>query len=676
MNKHYPHLLSPLDLGFITLKNRVVMGSMHTGMEDRKRYFGELAEYYRARARGGVGLIVTGGISPSVASWLKPFSGKLNGSNEITRHKELTEAVHSEQGAICMQILHSGRYGYHPFIVAPSSIKSPISPFKPRALNENEVNSQIDDIANCAVLAREANYDGVEIMGSEGYFINEFLVTRTNKRVDKWGGNYQNRMRVAIEAVKRTRQKCGDDFIIIYRLSMLDLVPEGSTFDEAIQLAKEIEKAGATIINTGIGWHEARIPTIATMVPRGAFTWVTGKMKEHISIPLITSNRLNNPQNAEDCIARGDSDLVSMARPLLADPNFVLKAKAGKPAEINTCIACNQACLDHIFENKRVTCLVNPQACYETSLNVKFTKKKKRVAVVGAGPAGLSCAITLSQRGHIVTIFEASSEIGGQFNLSKRIPGKEEFNETIRYYKQMIIKNNIKLFLRHKTTSKELVEKKYDAIVIATGAKPKRPNIKGINHPKVLDYQELLTGKRQVGESVAIIGAGGIGFDIADYLSHPSEIKPDDIDSFLTQWGIDKTLKARGGIEGMKQNFLHSNRKIYLLQRKKTKLGKNLGKTSGWIHRITLKNREVEMLPGVKYLFINEEGIHISIAGKEKTLVVDNIVICAGQISQRELYRDLKNEGIPLYLIGGAKKAAELDAETAIREGFLVAQSI
>ncbi|MCW8890810.1 MAG: NADPH-dependent 2,4-dienoyl-CoA reductase [Sedimenticola sp.] len=678
MQKHYPNLLKPLDLGFTTLKNRVLMGSMHTGLEDRKSDFPKLARYFAERAKGGVGLMVTGGFAPTRAGWLSPFASKLTHRFEVARHRQVTESVHKEGGKICLQILHAGRYGYTPINVAPSAIKSPITPFKPRALSERGIKKQIKGFVRCAVFAQQAGYDGVEIMGSEGYLLNEFLVEHTNKRTDSWGGNYSNRMRLPIEIIRLTRQAVGNEFIIIFRLSMLDLIEKGSDLDEIVTLAKAVEAAGATLINTGIGWHEARIPTIATMVPRAAFTWVTRKLRAEVTIPLITTNRINTPEVAEDVLARGDADMVSMARPMLADPEFVRKASEGRADEINTCIACNQACLDHVFSKQRATCLVNPRACYETELNYlpAAPEKRKRMAVVGAGPAGLACATLAAHRGHEVHLYDSEKRIGGQFNMARQIPGKAEFNETLRYFSRQIELSGVHLHLGQHVSSDLLVSDGFDAVVIATGVSPRTPPIEGIDHPKVLSYIDVLRDHKPVGERVAIIGAGGIGFDVAEYLAHNGKSGDQDIDTFLNEWGIDKQLAARGGVAGVKRQIVRTFREITLLQRKTTKPGAGLGKTTGWIHRETLKHRAVKMLAGVQYERIDDEGLHIKIGETAQLLEVDNVIICAGQESRKPLYMAMEESGVPTYLIGGAKLAGELDAKRAIRDGATLAAEL
>lgn len=671
----YPHLLKPLDLGFTTLKNRVLMGSMHIGLEEAPQGYKRMAAFYAERAKGDVGLIVTGGVSPNDDGVVFSHGTKLDTVEEAEKHKVITQAVHEAGGKIAMQILHTGRYSYQANNVAPSAIQAPINPIKPKALSSAEVEQTIDDFANCAKLAQYAGYDGVEIMGSEGYLINEFIAARTNHRDDEWGGSYENRIRFPIEIVKRTRALVGENFIIIYRLSMLDLVEGGSSFDEVIQLAKEIEKAGATIINTGIGWHEARIPTIATKVPRAAFTWVTEKLKGEVSIPLITSNRINTPEMAEHVLASGHADMVSMARPMLADAEFVLKASQGRSDEINTCIGCNQACLDHIFSMKIATCLVNPRACYETELIFKEAQIQKNIAVIGAGPAGLSFAVYAADRGHKVKVFEASHQIGGQFNIAKTVPGKEEFYETLRYFgRQIELRPNIELVLNHKATYEELSQANFDEIVVATGVTPRQLQFDGIDHPKVLSYLQVLRERIPVGQRVAIIGAGGIGFDTAEYLTHEGESGSLNPEKFYAEWGIDTQYEHVGGLKQPKVE--DSEREIYLLQRKAAAVGAGLGKTTGWIHRTGLKNRQVKMLAGVQYDKVDDQGLHITVDGKPSVLEVDHVVICAGQESFTAMYEQLKEDGKNVHLIGGAKEAGELDAKRAIRQGAELAATL
>lgn len=672
----YKHIFEPLDLGFTTLKNRILMGSMHTGLEEEKNGIEKIAVYYAERAKGGVGLIVTGGIAPNIQGWTAPFSARMSTKKHAREHKVITDAVHKEGGKICMQILHSGRYGYHPLTVAPSKIQAPINPFKPFALKQSGIRRTLKDFVNSAKLAQEAGYDGVEIMGSEGYLINQFIVTRTNQRTDNYGGSYENRMRLAIEIVRKTREAVGENFIIIYRLSMLDLVEKGSTWQEVVQLGKEIEKAGATIINTGIGWHESRIPTIATSVPRAAFTWVTQKMKEELSIPLVTSNRINMPETAEKVLAEGHADMVSMARPFLADPEWVNKAAQERDDEINTCIACNQACLDHAFQKKVASCLVNPRACHETELNYNKTKRSKKIAVVGAGPAGLAASTIAAQRGHQVTLFDADKEIGGQFNIAKQIPGKEEFYETIRYFGKQIELHNVNLKLNTKVTAEDLANGGFDEIILATGIQPRTPKIDGINHEKVLNYIDVLKLKKPVGKKVAVIGAGGIGFDLSEYLAHEGESTSQNIDAWLQEWGIDKSLEARAGIEGVKAEFEPSPREIFMFKRSKGKFGGKLGKTTGWIHRAVLKKKNVQFINEVQYTKIDDEGLHYVQNEEQKVLPVDNVVICAGQTPFKELLEPLEAKGVMVHVIGGADVAAELDAKRAINQGSRLAASL
>lgn len=672
----YKHIFEPLDLGFTSIKNRVLMGSMHTGLEEEKNGYDKIATYYAERARGGVGLIVTGGISPNMQGWTAPFSARMTTKKHARKHKKITDAVHKEGGKICMQILHTGRYAYHPLSVAPSAIKSPISPFKPFQLKESGIKRTIKDFVSCAKLAQSAGYDGVEIMGSEGYLINQFIAKRTNKRTDKWGGSYENRMRLPIELIKETRAAVGKNFIIIYRLSMLDLVENGSSWEEIVTLAKEVEKAGASIINTGIGWHEARIPTIATSVPRAAFTWVTQRMKEEVNIPLVTSNRINMPNVAEKVLAEGHADMISMARPFLADPEWVNKAKEGREEEINTCIACNQACLDHVFEKKIASCLVNPRACNETELNYHSVSKSKRIAVVGAGPAGLAAATVAAQRGHQVTLFDAENEVGGQFNIAKQIPGKEEFYETIRYFNKQLELHQVEIQLNRRVNADDLLQGNFDEIVLATGITPRTPKIEGIEHPKVLTYIDVLKHKKAVGKRVAVIGAGGIGFDVSEYLTHEGESTSQNIDAWLQEWGIDKTMQARSGIEGMRPKFHPSPREIFMFKRSTGKFGGNLGKTTGWIHRANLKKRRVQFINEVQYTKIDDAGLHYTQQGEQKVLAVDHIVICAGQLPFKELLQPLTDKGVNVHVIGGADVAAELDAKRAIDQGSRLAAKL
>ena len=661
----YPHLLQPLNLGFTTLKNRVIMGSMHTGLEEEKNGYDRMAAYFAERAKGQVGLIVTGGIAPNRQGWTAPFTSKITNKREANRHKKITKAVHENDGKICMQILHSGRYGYHPFAVAPSAIKSPISPFKPWALSKMGVNRTIRHFVRAAKLAQHAKYDGVEIMGSEGYLINEFVSAKTNKRTDKWGGEFENRIQFPLDIIRRTREAVGESFILIFRLSMLDLVEEGNTWEETVHFAKEIEKAGATIINTGIGWHEARVPTIATMVPRAGFSWVTEKMMKEIKIPLITTNRINSPEKAEEILVKGHAHMVSMARPFLADPEIIKKAIEGREEEINTCIGCNQACLDHVFKQKTASCLVNPRACHETILNYTPTPAPKTIAVIGAGPAGLAAATVTAKRGHKVTLFETHTEIGGQFNIAKLIPGKEEFYETLRYFANEIKIHGVELKLNTKATATEL--KQFDEVIIATGIKPRQIKLKGIDNENVLDYEDVLKLGKPVGKKVAIIGAGGIGFDVAEFLSHEGESPSLDTNLFLKEWGIDGTNSVRGGL--LKPNPHPSPREITMLQRSDSKIGKDLGKTTGWIHRQSLKMKKVTMLNGVSYDKIDEKGIHITINEKKQLIEADTIVVCAGQLSVNLLHEELIKLGKTPHLIGGGKNAKKIDAQRAIREG-------
>jgi len=682
----FPHLSEPLDLGFTTLPNRLLMGSMHTGLEDRVWNYDKLTAYFVERARGGAGLMVTGGIAPNRRGSLAPLASKLTNRWEVMRHRKLTEGVHEAGGRICMQILHAGRYAYHPFSVAPSAIKAPINPFKPSALSTSGVEKHIRDFVRCAGLAQKAGYDGVEVMGSEGYFINQFLVPRTNHRSDEWGGSFENRMRVPVEIVRRTREAVGEHFIIIYRLSMLDMLADGNSFDEVVQLGKAIEQAGATIINTGIGWHETRIPTIATSVPRAAFTWVTRKMRDEVSVPLVTTNRINMPETAEKVLADGDADMISMARPFLADPDWVVKAQSGRVDEINTCIACNQACLDHVFENRKATCLVNPRAARETELVIEKTLSPKRIAVVGAGPAGLAAATTAAQRGHSVTLFDGDDRIGGQFNMAKRIPGKEEFVETLRYFNRLIELHAVDVRLGQRVDVSGLAEKSFDEIIIATGVLPRDPRINGQDHPMVLSYLDVLKGNKPVGERVAVIGAGGIGFDVSEFLLHdnvPETPDPEQVDvkDFFDEWGVDTAFETRGGVEGVEPDRDTPPRKIWMTQRSKGKPGAGLGKTTGWIHRKTLKNHGVEMLSGIAYDRIDDAGLHLIVGDNgdgetRRLLEVDNVVLCTGQISENTLYESLKEAGHPVHLIGGAKLAAELDAKRAIDEGTRLAATL
>jgi 2,4-dienoyl-CoA reductase (NADPH2) len=670
----YPSLFAPLDLGFTTLKNRVLMGSMHTGLEEHPEGAERLAAFYAERARHGVALIVTGGVAPALSGVGMEGGAVLNDVSQLPQHRIVTDAVHKEGGKIALQILHTGRYSYQPHLVAPSAIQAPINRFKPHALTHDEILALIADFSRCAALAREAGYDGVEIMGSEGYLINEFLAARTNQRDDEWGGDYARRMRFAVDVVRAVRARVGTDFIIVFRLSMIDLVEGGGTFDETVQLAQAIEAAGATIINTGIGWHEARIPTIATAVPRAAFSWVTRKLKGKVSIPLVTTNRINDPQVADDVLANGDADMVSMARPFLADAELLSKAQSDRADEINTCIGCNQACLDQIFVGKVTSCLVNPRACHETKMPIVPAVKIKRLAVVGAGPAGLAFAVNAASRGHAVTLFDAAAEIGGQFNIAKQIPGKEEFYETLRYYRKMIALTGVDLRLNHFVTAPDLAG--FDDVILASGIAPRTPEIEGIDHPKVLSYLDVLRDKVTVGEKVAIIGCGGIGFDTAMYLSQPGEATSQNIAEFCVEWGIDTSLNQSGGLRPEGPQLPKSPRQIVMLQRKASKPGEGLGKTTGWIHRTTLLSRGVKMIPAVSYQKIDDDGLHVTIGGEPQLLRVDQVILCAGQEPRRELADPLREAGIAVHLIGGCDVAMELDARRAIAQGTKLALAI
>lgn len=673
----YPHLRAPLDLGFTILKNRTLMGSMHTGLEEKPNGFERMAAYFAERARGGVGLMVTGGIGPNAEGGVYAGAAKLTTVEEAEKHRIVTRAVHEAGGKICMQILHAGRYAYNPKQVAPSAIQAPINPFKPNELDEEGIEKQIQDFVTCSQLAQQAEYDGVEIMGSEGYFINQFLAAHTNQRTDRWGGSYENRMRLAVEIVRRVREAVGPNFIIIFRLSMLDLVEGGSTWDEIVTLAKAIEAAGATLINTGIGWHEARIPTIATKVPRAAFTKVTAKLRGEVKIPLITTNRINTPEVAEQVLAEGDADMVSMARPFLADPDFVNKAAEGRADEINTCIGCNQACLDHTFGGKLTSCLVNPRACHETELNYIPVAQAKKIAVVGAGPAGLAAATVAAERGHSVTLFDAAAEIGGQFNVAKRVPGKEEFFETLRYFKRKLETSGVDLRLNTRVSADDLAKGGFDEVILATGIAPRTPEIPGVDHPKVIGYLDAILQRKPVGQKVAVIGAGGIGFDVSEFIIHQGESTSLSREAFWKEWGIDRALEARGGVKGVQAQPHAAARQVFLLQRKKSKVGDGLGKTTGWIHRTGLKNKQVQMLNSVEYLKVDDAGLHIRIAeGEPQVLPVDTVIICAGQDPLRELHQSLVDAGQSVHLIGGADVAAELDAKRAINQGSRLAAEL
>ncbi|WP_327347780.1 NADPH-dependent 2,4-dienoyl-CoA reductase [Streptomyces europaeiscabiei] len=668
----YPHLLSPLDLGFTTLPNRVLMGSMHVGLEEAERGFERMAEFYAARARGGVGLIVTGGIAPNEAGRPHEGGAKLTTDAEAEKHREITDAVHREGGRIAMQILHFGRYAYHRDLVAPSALQAPISPYVPHALTDAEVEQTIDDYVRAARLARQAGYDGVEIMGSEGYLINEFIAAGTNRRDDRWGGSYENRMRFPVEIVRRVREAVGEDFIVVYRLSMLDLVPGGSSFDEVVTLAKAAEAAGATIINTGIGWHEARIPTIATSVPRGAYSWVTRRLMGAVSVPLVTTNRINTPEVAEELLADGHADMVSMARPMLADPDFVNKAREGRSDAINTCIGCNQACLDHVFSGEITSCLVNPRACHETELVLSPTRLRKRVAVVGAGPAGLACAVSAAERGHEVTLFDAASEVGGQLNVARKVPGKQEFDETLRYFRHQLDAHGVDVRLDTRVEADDLTA--YDEVVVATGVTPRIPELPGVDHPKVLGYLDVLRDGAPVGDRVAVLGAGGIGFDVAEFLTDGGEKTSEDPAAYFRQWGVDMDYRAPGGLAAPERPA--PPRSVHLLQRKTSKVGAGLGKTTGWIHRTELKHRGVTMVPGVQYDLIDDAGLHVTVDGVPQVLEVDTVVLCTGQDPRRGLYDELIAAGRSAHLIGGADVAAELDAKRAIKQGTELAAAL
>ena len=672
---NYPHLLAPLDLGITTLKNRVMMGSMHTMLEEMDDLT-PLADFYAARVRGGVGLIVTGGMAVNDISFAGWHGAKgVYREKDAERHNVVTKSVHREGGKILLQLLHLGRDAFSPEAISASPVKSPLRSFTPRELSHDSILEQIEAYAHSALMAKKVGYDGVEIMGSEGYFLHQFLIERTNRRTDQWGGSHENRMRISLETVKAVREKAGDNFIIMYRFPIIDLLEMGSTFDEALIFAKELEKLGVNILNGGIGWHESRVPTTHTVVPRAAFTWVTEKFRKHLKTPIVTSNRINTPAVAEQVLAEGHADIVSLARPMLADPDFVNKAIEGREDEINTCIGCNQACLEHTMSMppKLVSCLVNPLACHETEIKLTKTDNPKHIAVVGAGTSGMAFAVYASGRGHTVTLFDAAREIGGQLNLAKKVPGKEEFYETLRYYKRMIEKNKVNLVLNTKVSPSMLNEGRYDEIVLATGVTPRIPEIDGIHHNKVLTYIDVLKGAK-VGYKVAIIGAGGIGFDVAEYLSHHGKSNSLDIPSFMKAWGVDMTLKARSAIEGIKPELAPSVREIFLLQRKETKLGKTLAKTAGWIHRLELRKKKINMMPGCHYIKIDDEGLHISVGDKTKILDIDHVVICSGQKSERSLMDDLNCNNV--HLIGGADVAAELDAKRAIDQACRLADSI
>ncbi|MBO3742497.1 NADPH-dependent 2,4-dienoyl-CoA reductase [Actinoplanes flavus] len=657
----YPHLLSPLDLRHTTLRNRVVMGSMHTKLEDRHQDLPKLAAFFAERARGGVGLMVTGGYAPTWRGWLAPFGSRMTRESHAVAHRVVTDAVHEHGGKILLQVLHAGRYGYHPFTLGASAKKSPITPFRPRAMSSRQVDRTATAFARAALLARRGGYDGVEIMGSEGYLINQFLAARTNDRTDAWGGSAAKRMRFPLEIVRRTRELVGDDFILQYRISLLDLVDDAQSWEETVDLARQLQEAGVSIFNTGIGWHEARIPTIVTSVPRGAFTWVTGKLRAEVSVPVVASNRINRPEAAEQVLAAGDADLVSMARPLLADAEWVVKTEQRREREIITCIACNQACLDHTFKNQRATCMLNPRSGYETELRLLPTRTVKRVAVAGAGPAGLAAAIELAGRGHRVELFEADAEIGGQFRLAARIPGKEEFAHTLDYYRHMIEVRGVTLRLGTRATVEELAG--FDEVVVATGVEPRVPAIPGIEHPKVVTYQQVISGQAEAGERVAIIGAGGIGFDAAEFLLHEAN---EPLDEWMRRWGVTDPQTARGGLTTKVK--ITPRRTVHLLQRKETALGKGLGKTTGWVHRATLQDAGVQMLRGVEYQRIDDEGLHITVGGEPRVLAVDTVLLCAGQTSVRDLATPLTERGVSVHVIGGADVAAELDAKRAIKQ--------
>lgn len=680
MNQHYPHLLEPLDLGFTQIRNRVLMGSMHVGLEDRFYNMPKYAEFFAERARGGVGLIVTGGFSPNRRGELFPLASRMSNKVTALSHRQVTRAVQKENGKIVLQILHAGRYAYVPWSATASDSKSPITPFKSKGLSARQVEQTIDDFARAAELARFAGYDGVEIMGSEGYLINQFLCERTNQRTDKWGGSAANRMRFPVEIIKAVRRAVGKDFIVIYRQSLMDLVDGGQSWNEVVELAKALENEGVNIFNTGIGWHEARVPTIVTSVPRGAFAFAAEKLKQEVSVPVCASNRINTPEVAEDILKNGLADMVSMARPMLADPDFVNKAAAGKPEEINTCIACNQACLDHTFSYKRASCLVNPRACYETELKYIKTRQVKKVAVVGAGPGGLAAACVAAERGHEVTLYDAMDRVGGQFNIANQVPGKSDFSETLRYYTTMLAKHKVNVRLNTFVEAKTLVDEGFNEVIVATGITPRLPAIEGIDHEKVMDYRDVLLHKKPVGERVAIIGAGGIGFDVGEYLVHQPGLTPEDErEEWYKEWGVDRTMQ---GVSGMlSPDVMPAARKVYLLQRKTTSMGKGLGKTSGWVHRAALKKKGVQMIVGASYQKVDDNGLHISVGDETEILDVDNVIICAGQVPNRKLADDLdaagaSDKGVNVHLIGGADVAAELDAKRAINQASRLAAKL
>ncbi|MFE1147487.1 FAD-dependent oxidoreductase [Streptomyces albidoflavus] len=670
----YPHLLNPLDLGFTTLRNRVLMGSMHTGLEEAPGGIDRMAAFYAARARGGVGLMVTGGIAPNDRGRSAEGGARLTTEAEAAEHRVITDAVHREGGKIALQILHFGRYAYHQDLVAPSAIQAPINPFVPHALTGDEVEETIEDFVRAAALARSAGYDGVEIMGSEGYLVNEFIAARTNHREDRWGGSYENRVRFPLEIVRRVRERVGEDFILVYRLSMLDLVPGGSSLEEVVTLAKLVEEAGATLINTGIGWHEARVPTIATQVPRAAFTWVTRELMGAVSVPLVTGNRVNTPETAEQILAEGRADMVSMARPFLADPDFVAKAARGRADTINTCIGCNQACLDHTFSGRISSCLVNPRACHETELVLAPTRRRKRIAVVGAGPAGLACAVSAAERGHAVTLFDAAEETGGQLNVARRVPGKEEFDETVRYFRVQLAEHGVDVRLGKPVTAADLPEDAYDEVVLATGVTPRVPAIPGVDHPSVVGYRDVLRDRAPVGRRVAVIGAGGIGFDVAAHLTDSGDGASLDADTYFRHWGVDTTYATPGGLR--EAQLPATPRTVHLIQRKTGKVGAGLGKTTGWIHRTELRHRGVTTVAGATYDRIDDEGLHLTVDGEQRVLAVDTVVLCAGQEPRRDLYEELLAAGRTPHLIGGADVAAELDAKRAIKQGTELAATL